>query len=75
MEELLLRCEHTLMLGECIYLEKIIHISGCGTAGWVDSPQPLILSCALLFSCYKDYVEKEKEMCCRMFASLNSSSG
>ncbi|KAM9613725.1 inactive peptidyl-prolyl cis-trans isomerase FKBP6 isoform 2-T3 [Morphnus guianensis] len=28
-----------------------------------------------LASCYKDYVEKEKEMCCRMFAPLNSSSG
>ncbi|XP_010188401.1 PREDICTED: inactive peptidyl-prolyl cis-trans isomerase FKBP6, partial [Mesitornis unicolor] len=28
-----------------------------------------------LASCYKDYVEKEKEMCCRMFASLNTSSG
>ncbi|XP_035414941.1 inactive peptidyl-prolyl cis-trans isomerase FKBP6 [Cygnus atratus] len=26
-----------------------------------------------LASCYKDYVEKEKEMCCRMLASLNSS--
>ncbi|KAM9257454.1 LOW QUALITY PROTEIN: inactive peptidyl-prolyl cis-trans isomerase FKBP6 [Cariama cristata] len=28
-----------------------------------------------LASCYKDYMEKEKEMCCRMFAPLNSSSG
>nr|XP_009940812.1 PREDICTED: inactive peptidyl-prolyl cis-trans isomerase FKBP6 [Opisthocomus hoazin] len=27
-----------------------------------------------LASCYKDYVDKEKEMCCRMFASLNSSA-
>ncbi|NXI95481.1 FKBP6 isomerase, partial [Psophia crepitans] len=26
-----------------------------------------------LASCYKDYMEKEKEMCCRMFASLNAS--
>ncbi|XP_067166028.1 inactive peptidyl-prolyl cis-trans isomerase FKBP6 [Apteryx mantelli] len=26
-----------------------------------------------LSSCYKDYVDKEKEMCCRMFAPLNSS--
>ncbi|XP_027301786.1 inactive peptidyl-prolyl cis-trans isomerase FKBP6 isoform X2 [Anas platyrhynchos] len=26
-----------------------------------------------LASCYKDYMEKEKEMCCRMLASLNSS--
>ncbi|XP_009946572.1 PREDICTED: inactive peptidyl-prolyl cis-trans isomerase FKBP6-like, partial [Leptosomus discolor] len=26
-----------------------------------------------LASCYKDYVEREKEMCCRMFAALNSS--
>ncbi|NXY78423.1 FKBP6 isomerase, partial [Glareola pratincola] len=26
-----------------------------------------------LASCYRDYVEKEKEMCCRMFAPLNSS--
>ncbi|XP_071672988.1 inactive peptidyl-prolyl cis-trans isomerase FKBP6 isoform X3 [Patagioenas fasciata] len=28
-----------------------------------------------LESCYTDYMEKEKEMCCRMFASLRSSSG
>nr|XP_021150630.1 inactive peptidyl-prolyl cis-trans isomerase FKBP6 [Columba livia] len=28
-----------------------------------------------LESCYNDYMEKEKEMCCRMFASLRSSSG
>ncbi|XP_074450610.1 inactive peptidyl-prolyl cis-trans isomerase FKBP6 isoform X2 [Larus michahellis] len=28
-----------------------------------------------LASCYRDYMEKEKEMCCRMFAPLNSSSG
>ncbi|XP_064323970.1 inactive peptidyl-prolyl cis-trans isomerase FKBP6 isoform X2 [Phalacrocorax carbo] len=28
-----------------------------------------------LASCYKDYMEKEKEMCCRMFAPLNSSCG
>lgn len=75
MEELPLRCEHTLTLGERIYLEKIIRISGCGTAGWADSPQPLMLCCALLCSCYNDYMEKEKEMCCRMFASLRSSSG
>ncbi|NXW59148.1 FKBP6 isomerase, partial [Eurystomus gularis] len=27
-----------------------------------------------LASCYKDYMEKEKEMCCRMFASLKTSS-
>nr|XP_009678488.1 PREDICTED: inactive peptidyl-prolyl cis-trans isomerase FKBP6 [Struthio camelus australis] len=26
-----------------------------------------------LASCYKDYVDKEKEMCCRMFAPLDSS--
>ncbi|XP_025966688.2 inactive peptidyl-prolyl cis-trans isomerase FKBP6 [Dromaius novaehollandiae] len=26
-----------------------------------------------LASCYKDYVDKEKEMCCRMFAPLNCS--
>uniref|UniRef100_A0A8C6YUP3 peptidylprolyl isomerase n=2 Tax=Nothoprocta perdicaria TaxID=30464 RepID=A0A8C6YUP3_NOTPE len=26
-----------------------------------------------LASCYKDYADKEKEMCCRMFATLNSS--
>ncbi|OPJ89253.1 inactive peptidyl-prolyl cis-trans isomerase FKBP6 [Patagioenas fasciata monilis] len=28
-----------------------------------------------LESCYTNYMEKEKEMCCRMFASLRSSSG
>ncbi|XP_074016974.1 inactive peptidyl-prolyl cis-trans isomerase FKBP6 [Numenius arquata] len=28
-----------------------------------------------LASGYRDYMEKEKEMCCRMFACLNSSSG
>ncbi|XP_069730457.1 inactive peptidyl-prolyl cis-trans isomerase FKBP6 [Phaenicophaeus curvirostris] len=28
-----------------------------------------------LASCYKDYMDKEKEMCCRMFSSLNNSSG
>ncbi|KAM6048981.1 inactive peptidyl-prolyl cis-trans isomerase FKBP6 isoform 12-T13 [Theristicus caerulescens] len=28
-----------------------------------------------LASCYRNYMEKEKEMCCRMFAPLNSSSG
>ncbi|XP_009463122.1 PREDICTED: inactive peptidyl-prolyl cis-trans isomerase FKBP6 [Nipponia nippon] len=28
-----------------------------------------------LASCYKNYMEKEKEMCCRMFAPLNSPSG
>ncbi|XP_010162857.1 inactive peptidyl-prolyl cis-trans isomerase FKBP6, partial [Antrostomus carolinensis] len=28
-----------------------------------------------LARCCKDYLEKEKEMCCKMFASLNSSSG
>ncbi|XP_026564245.1 inactive peptidyl-prolyl cis-trans isomerase FKBP6 [Pseudonaja textilis] len=27
-----------------------------------------------LASCYRDYMEKEKEMCCKMFASLNSHS-
>ncbi|XP_068271452.1 inactive peptidyl-prolyl cis-trans isomerase FKBP6 [Nyctibius grandis] len=27
-----------------------------------------------LASCYRGYVEKEKEMCCRMFASLSSAS-
>ncbi|XP_072209980.1 inactive peptidyl-prolyl cis-trans isomerase FKBP6 isoform X2 [Excalfactoria chinensis] len=27
-----------------------------------------------LASCYKDYLDKEKEMCCRMLAALNSSS-
>ncbi|NXF30732.1 FKBP6 isomerase, partial [Nyctibius bracteatus] len=26
-----------------------------------------------LASCYRSYMEKEKEMCCRMFASLNSA--
>ncbi|XP_065550478.1 inactive peptidyl-prolyl cis-trans isomerase FKBP6 isoform X2 [Lathamus discolor] len=27
-----------------------------------------------LASCYRDYLNKEKEMCCRMFASLNTST-
>lgn len=57
-----------------LYRKKKKIFSGCGTDSWVGSPQPMMPCCALLCSCYKGYMEKEKEMCCRMFAPLKSSS-
>lgn len=48
--------------------------SGCGTGGWAGGPQPVLPCCALLCRCYRDYMNKEKEMCCQMFASLNTSA-
>lgn len=35
---------------------------------------PVIIQFALFCSCYRNYMLKEKEMCCRMFGPLNSPS-